>query len=643
MNSSRRKALLLGGVVAGVFATQARADTAFTGFAFPATGRSANRTDPDRWADIFNVLDYGADRTGASDSAPAINAAVAAMYGTSTKGGTVFFPPGTYKVLSQINLAGVGASTGRFTGAGCNASIIQGTIANDFVVRLDDQSNGVQEISDLSIVNLSTTIGSGALVYVQPFGVLRNLSLLGNIGLWSGWNEFVSTITGIEVQSGGAQGSVGLVISGSTVMGCHSPGLMETGLAATGTACNISDIHIENAIVGMRLGYFIGVATSCTMTSSGTSGVLTVGGTTYPNPLSSIVPIQVGDQIVATGIASTITVTVASLGTGTGGTGTYNVTSTGGNVPALSSAQAITFRRKQTLTASTISNYECEAVGIAMALHGMSGCVIGPCNLTSVMNQAPTLGGINTGSPQCAMLLLSVGQTVFNGVRGNISCAQAAFQFGTSDVFQNVVFNSCFGNTTPAAVTDTNAFIDNGAGAGSPSGVAGNVLTVKAGLTNTIGILGVVSGSGVPTGSSAPLIANEVGFPVGSYSNGGPNKSYVLTTRAGGAISLNITGVALTVTHGSAWGVDNQTPLSGMNSNNKASFAFVNCNNPTLGMTFASLPGQSGVQAVGPTEGQEYNIVDDNSAGTFGATSSGGGSRHAKIRYNGTNWTVCGT
>jgi len=51
---------------------------------------------------LFNVLAYGADPTGALDSAPAINAAVAAC----PVGGTVYVPAGTYLVATPIILNG---------------------------------------------------------------------------------------------------------------------------------------------------------------------------------------------------------------------------------------------------------------------------------------------------------------------------------------------------------------------------------------------------------------------------------------------------------------------------------------------------------------------------------------------------------
>ena len=48
-----------------------------------------------------NVVDHGADPTGSADSATAIAAAITAL---GTNGGTVYFPPGTYSIGSQIDV-----------------------------------------------------------------------------------------------------------------------------------------------------------------------------------------------------------------------------------------------------------------------------------------------------------------------------------------------------------------------------------------------------------------------------------------------------------------------------------------------------------------------------------------------------------
>jgi hypothetical protein len=62
-------------------------------------------------------------------------------------------------------------------------------------------------------------------------------------------------------------------------------------------------------------------------------------------------------------------------------------------------------------------------------------------------------------------------------------------------------------------------------------------------------------------------------------------------------------------------------------------------------MNYADLPGgASGAVQPGPTEGQEYDIIDSNTAasGNFGSTLSGGGTNHVKVRYDGSNWRISG-
>lgn len=73
----------------------------------------------------------------------------------------------------------------------------------------------------------------------------------------------------------------------------------------------------------------------------------------------------------------------------------------------------------------------------------------------------------------------------------------------------------------------------------------------------------------------------------------------------------------------------------------KASFKYIENDNPAATMNYADLPGQAGVYMTPAIEGMEYDIINSNSS-VWGATASGGGTTHAKVRYNGTNWTVVG-
>jgi Pectate lyase superfamily protein len=79
-----------------------------------------------------------------------------------------------------------------------------------------------------------------------------------------------------------------------------------------------------------------------------------------------------------------------------------------------------------------------------------------------------------------------------------------------------------------------------------------------------------------------------------------------------------------------------------MPTTNLAMVSFRNCNNPSAALRFRDLPGQPGYGAPpNSIEGMEFDITDGSTA-TWGATVSGGGSNHVKVRYNGSAWTVIG-
>lgn len=62
-----------------------------------ATGSTTARTLANRFADVVNVLDFGADPTGAASSVSAFNSAL-------LQGGTIYVPKGTYKLDGKVEL-----------------------------------------------------------------------------------------------------------------------------------------------------------------------------------------------------------------------------------------------------------------------------------------------------------------------------------------------------------------------------------------------------------------------------------------------------------------------------------------------------------------------------------------------------------
>lgn len=77
--------------------------------------------------DWLNVLAYGADSTGSSDSTTAIQAAVSAL---TSAGGVIYFPTGTYKVSSTITISIAGVT---LQGDGLWSSVINYTGSGDCI------------------------------------------------------------------------------------------------------------------------------------------------------------------------------------------------------------------------------------------------------------------------------------------------------------------------------------------------------------------------------------------------------------------------------------------------------------------------------------------------------------------------------
>jgi len=83
-----------GGNISGTFTGGNSSATTVT-----STGSTTTRSLANRFADVVNVLDFGADPTGVVDSQPAIQAAI-------NTGKIVFVPNGNYKINSSLIISG---------------------------------------------------------------------------------------------------------------------------------------------------------------------------------------------------------------------------------------------------------------------------------------------------------------------------------------------------------------------------------------------------------------------------------------------------------------------------------------------------------------------------------------------------------
>lgn len=139
------------------------ADTPFTTFAFPATGRSVSATMPNRLARVINVVDdFGADNTGNTDCTVAVQAAFDAAFGSytsphgkvATLNRPVHFPAGSYTLTSRgsATITNVVAAAGNICRLTLSASIT-GTFNESDQVMIADV-NGVPNVNGLYNIHI---------------------------------------------------------------------------------------------------------------------------------------------------------------------------------------------------------------------------------------------------------------------------------------------------------------------------------------------------------------------------------------------------------------------------------------------------------------------------------------------------------
>jgi hypothetical protein len=149
-------------ILAHIYEIPVAATVDFNTATVTATGSTTPRSLASRFAEVFNVLDYGADKTGAANSRTAINAAITAC--NAAGGGTVYFPPGRYLVE--------GGSVQNLTG---QYVAIKGESANSSII-----VNGNAAAPAMVVGTSSGVYGNGPFYYGNE---VSNLSFIGKAGV----------------------------------------------------------------------------------------------------------------------------------------------------------------------------------------------------------------------------------------------------------------------------------------------------------------------------------------------------------------------------------------------------------------------------------------------------------------------------
>lgn len=141
------------------------------GEAFNASGAGAvERTVDDKLRDTVNVKDFGAVGDGVTDDASAIQATINSI--SSAGGGIVYFPEGTFKVNSTINVG----SNITISGAGINSTIIKVGIADITTVNISASSTNVG-LENLTINGNRAAFPSGTGIGLGGSGNISDLYL----------------------------------------------------------------------------------------------------------------------------------------------------------------------------------------------------------------------------------------------------------------------------------------------------------------------------------------------------------------------------------------------------------------------------------------------------------------------------------
>lgn len=486
------------------------AKTAVGSISPPTSGRQALAFDASgapMYKDSNNVLHYF--RTTDSNFFDATNfgfvgddstnndAAWTALWAATTSGATVYFPEGTYRVSSTMDINS--DKHVRFVGAGAQQTTFKTTHATNDIFKISAAA-WYNTFEDMGFTSSVTRTG-GAAIYISSgsaigtdirrcaftnmfYGIYASGAQSANLAVWDSLNMAAPAANGSQIKIDGS--TINLVITNSTI-NC-GPGAG----AIAGTKC----VEINQCGAVQVLGCdIIGGINALHVNATSIVAAVFISNTFFDQSGGSTVKISGGGSAsrvklvqcgIAAGTASTHAVEIASTGTGAAGTSTaqaagidivdcdiYNT-----NASATGSGILINGSQDTHLVKNRITGFA-----------GSGGCGI---QITPTVSNGYTKFRISGNIIGPNENLTTINET---GIKLNVG----SFQIGSSSVCDNVIV----GNTT--ALTDATTIAST-----AQKNISGNLGTSGGGLAKTTANNATVTTTTETVVLQLPLPANSV-------------------------------------------------------------------------------------------------------------------------------------
>ena len=180
-----------------------------------ATGSSASRSLKDRFADTVNVKDFGAVGDGVTDDTSAIQAALTKAFNSGSNRNTVYFPSGTYRTTSTLNMLGTAVSiygTGAF-----NDCVIYADFTGGPCLHVKGRNSRIENLAINGNEEVRTSISLDHGILISPndssgvscwFTKVSNVDIRnqGSCGILAIGGTWLSTFEHLQIYNNGGHG-----------------------------------------------------------------------------------------------------------------------------------------------------------------------------------------------------------------------------------------------------------------------------------------------------------------------------------------------------------------------------------------------------------------------------------------------------